>query len=105
MTTLAHPGLAPARRLLSNGATLIAQHTATHAAVTLVASVPAGSGFDPDALLGLAHFTARAIDRGTETRTPDALAEAFDARGVSLSTSASRHLLTLSDSNTRRARS
>jgi zinc protease len=96
VTTLAHPGLAPARRLLSNGATLIAQHTTTHAAVTLVASVPAGSGFDPDALLGLAHFTARAIDRGTETRTPDALAEAFDARGVSLSTSASRHLLTLS---------
>ena len=93
MTTAAH-GLAPLRQQLDNGATVIAQHTATHAAVTLYGSLPAGSGFDPDEAVGTAHFTARVLDRGTERRSAEALAEAFDGRGVSLSLNVTRHLLT-----------
>jgi zinc protease len=94
MTTAVHRGLTPARARLDNGATVIAQDTATHAAVTIQASVAAGSGHDPDAALGLAYFTSKVIDRGTESKSADELAEAFDARGVSLTVGVSRHLMT-----------
>lgn len=94
MATAVHRGLSPARARLDNGATIIAQQTDTHAAATIYASVPAGSGHDPDSSLGLANFTAKVIDRGTASRPADALAEALDGRGVSLSVGASRHLMT-----------
>jgi zinc protease len=96
MTTLAHRGLSPVRRTLPAGGTVLVQQTATHPAATLYATVAAGSGFDPAPLLGLANFTARVMDRGTETRSAERLAEELDGRGVSLNTGASRHLLTLS---------
>jgi zinc protease len=94
MATALHRGLAPLRSVLANGATVIAEQTATHPAVTLHLSVEAGSGHDPDDHLGLAHFVARVVDRGTLSRGADELAEAFDDRGVSLTVSASRHLMT-----------
>jgi zinc protease len=96
MATLAHRGLSPLRRPLSSGGTVLVQQTATHPAVTLYATLPAGSGFDVDAVLGRSNFVARVIDRGTERRTADQLAENLDGRGVSLGTSVSRHLLSLS---------
>ncbi len=96
MATLAHHGLSPLRRRLSSGGTVLIQQTATHPAVTLYATLPAGSGFDLDAVLGRSNFVARVIDRGTERRTADQLAEDLDGRGVSLGTSVSRHLLSLS---------
>jgi zinc protease len=94
MATALHRGLAPIRTVLDNGATVIAEQTATHPAVTLHVSVEAGSGHDPDDRLGLAHFVARVIDRGTISRSADELAEAFDDRGVSLSVAVARHLMT-----------
>ena len=94
MATAVHRGLAPLKKELRSGATVIAQHTTTHRAVTIHASVAAGSGHDPDSALGTAHFVAKVIDRGTESHSTDALAEAFDGRGVSLSVSVSRHLMT-----------
>ncbi len=94
MATAVHRGLAPLRKALANGATVIAQHTTTHRAVTIHASVAAGSGHDADSALGTAYFVAKVIDRGTESHSADALAEAFDGRGVSLSVSVSRHLMT-----------
>lgn len=96
MATTVHRGLAPVRKTLLNGATVLAQHTTTHRAVTIQASVAAGSGHDDDSALGTAHFVAKVIDRGTATHSADALAEAFDGRGVSLSVSVSRHLMTFS---------
>jgi zinc protease len=96
MTTVAHRGLSPVRTVLGNGATVLAQPTSTHEAVTLLVSVAAGSGLDPSAALGTANFVARTIDRGTASRSADALAEALDARGVSLSVGVTRHLMTLS---------
>ena len=93
MATAVHRGLAPLRKKLRSGATVIAQHTTTHRAVTIHASVAAGSGHDADSALGTAHFVAKVIDRGTESYSTDALAEAFDGRGVSLSVSVSRHLM------------
>lgn len=94
MTTAVHRGPVPLKKALSNGATVIAQHTTTHRAVTIHVSVAAGSGHDADSALGTAHFVAKVIDRGTESHSTDALAEAFDGRGVSLSVSVSRHLMT-----------
>ena len=58
------PG-ARSARTCANGATVIAQHTATHRAVTIHASVAAGSGHDADSALGTANFVAKVIDRGT----------------------------------------
>jgi zinc protease len=94
MATALHRGLSPLRTVLPNGATLIAEQTATHPAVTLYLSLEAGSGHDPDDRLGLGHFVAKVIDRGTASRSADQLAEAFDDRGVSLSVNVSRHLMT-----------
>lgn len=94
MTTAVHRGLSPLRRGLDNSATVIAQHTTTHRAVTIHASVAAGSGHDPDDALGTAYFVAKVIDRGTESHSADALGEALDGRGVSLSVGVSRHLMT-----------
>lgn len=96
MSPVAARGLAPVREVFSNGAVLITQHTATHPAVTVYATLEAGSGHDPDAKLGLANFVARVIDRGTVSRDAGAIAATLDDRGVSLSTGVTRHLLSLS---------
>jgi zinc protease len=94
MATALHRGLAPVRSRLPNGARIIAEQTATHPAVTLYLSLEAGSGLDADDRLGLAHFVAKVIDRGTVSKSDERLSEAFDDRGVSLSVSVSRHLMT-----------
>ncbi len=94
MAPTVHRGLSPLHTTLANGAVVIAQHTTTHRAVTMHASVAAGSGHDPGQALGTAHLVAKVIDRGTVSHPTDALAEAFDGHGVSLSVGVSRHLMT-----------
>jgi zinc protease len=96
MATLAHRGLSPLRRSLGNGAIVLVQQTTTHPAVTVYATLPCGSGFDEDQLLGRSNFLARVIDRGTRHRTAEQLAEDLDGRGVSLNVGVTRHLLSLS---------
>jgi zinc protease len=88
-------GLAPTRAALANGAVVLAQQTVTHSAVTMLVAVRAGSAHDPADRLGLAHFVSKVIDRGTDARSGDAIAEALDGRGVTLNSSVGRHLLTL----------
>jgi zinc protease len=88
-------GLAPTREVLTNGGTVIAKRTSTTPAVTLVANVRAGSVHDTPELPGLAHFVSRTIDRGTDRHSADELAEQLDNRGVTLSASVNRHLLSL----------
>src|SRR5690606_33643278 len=56
----------------------------------------AGSLYDPPHLPGLAYLTGRMLDRGTERRSGDVIAEELDERGVSLRVSTSRHTLSLS---------
>jgi zinc protease len=96
MNTVVHAGLSPVRHQLTNGAVVLAQQTATHPAVTVFLSLHAGSLYDPIDRAGLAHFVSRVIDRGTQRRTADALAEELDGRGVTLNTSVARHLFTVS---------
>ena len=95
MTTTIHRGLAPVRAVLGNGAVVIAKESPTTPAVTVHASFGAGTVFDPPTQSGLSHFVSRTIDRGTETRPADRIAEELDSRGVSLSISVSRHALSL----------
>lgn len=96
MTTLTTRGLAPVREVLPNGAVVIVKETATRPAVTLSAAFQAGSAYDPDQHLGLAHFVSRVIDRGTTVRSADDIADQLDNRGVTLSLGLTRHVLTLS---------
>lgn len=95
MTTLIQRALAPVRHVLANGLVVIVKEARTTPAVTIQAALQAGSACDPDSQPGLAHFLSRVIDRGTERRSADEIAEALDGRGVSLSVGVTRHLLSL----------
>jgi zinc protease len=95
MTTATHRGLAPARHVLANGAVVLATQARTTPAVTLHASLRAGTVFDPPDRPGVAHFVSRTIDRGTRTRPAEAIAEELDRRGVSLAATVNRHALSL----------
>jgi len=96
VTTAVTSGLSPVRRVLPNGAVLIAQETAFSPAVTFVVAFHAGSLYEPDARPGLASFLGRVIDRGSEGRSADAIAEALDDRGVTLKVTTNRHVITVS---------
>jgi zinc protease len=87
-------GLAACRQVLGNGVTVISKAAHTIPAVTIQVSTRAGSIYDPSQLVGLSHLTSRVLDRGTERRTSDDIAEALDARGVSLAVTSNRHVLT-----------
>jgi zinc protease len=96
MTTDVQQGLAPTRKRLGNGALVIAKQSGGTPAVTVSASVPAGTASDPVALPGVAHFLSRVIDRGTHAKTGEAIAELLDSRGVALSVNAMRHAFIVS---------
>jgi zinc protease len=95
MSATVADGLSPVRRVLPNGAVVIAQETAFSPAVTLSLAFRAGSLYEPDALAGLAWLFGRVIDRGTAARSADAIADGLDDRGVALRVSINRHLATL----------
>ena len=96
MTPAAASGLSPVRRVLANGPVVLVQETSFSPAVTITASFRAGSLYEPDALVGLAWFLGRVIDRGTASRSADQIAETLDDRGVTLRISTNRHVLTIS---------
>ena len=86
-------GLAPTRTSLDNGAVLIAKHTTTTPAVAINLAVRAGSACDPVGAEGTAWLLSRVIDRGTATRSAEAIAEDLDGRGVTLTIGVARHLV------------
>jgi zinc protease len=79
----------------ANGATVIVKTTTTTPAITLHASIHAGTVYDPPDLGGLAHFASRVIDRGTVSCSTDQIAEQLDSRGVSLAVAVNRHAMSL----------
>jgi zinc protease len=89
-------GLAPVRETLDSGAVVIVQETSATPAVAINATFRAGSLHEPDHLTGLSYLTGRVIDRGTEQRSADVIAEELDERGVSLRVGSTRHTMTLS---------
>jgi zinc protease len=90
------PGLAPARETLESGAVVTVQEASATPAVAINATFRAGSLHEPEHLTGLAYLTGRVIDRGTELRSADVIAEELDERGVSLRVGSTRHTMTLS---------
>ncbi len=96
MTTLIQRALDPVRQVLDNGLVVIVREARTTPAVTIHAAIHAGSLYDPDGQLGLAHFMSRTIDRGTARRSADQIAEEIDCRGVSWSIGTTRHQVTVS---------
>lgn len=96
MTIDAPRGLSPVRQRLQNGALVMAKASRATPAVTMTVSVPSGSAADPPDLEGAAHFLSRVIDRGTESRSAEEIAELLDGRGVSLTVSAMRHAFLVS---------
>jgi zinc protease len=95
MTIAVQRGLAPARAVLPNGTVVIAKHSPATPAVTIHASVRAGSEFDPPLLAGVSHFVSKTIDRGTTTRAAARIADEFEDRGVSLAITINRHAMWL----------
>jgi zinc protease len=88
-------GLNPVRTVLPNGATLLAKTTKTTPAVAINLAVRAGSAADPAGDPGTSWLLSRVIDRGTATRSAADIAEELDSRGITLTTSVTRHLFAL----------
>jgi zinc protease len=88
-------GLAPTRVRLPNGATIVAKETRKTPAVAINVAVRAGSICDTADALGATYVLSRVIDRGTSTRSAEAIAEDLDGRGVSLTITVTRHLFSL----------
>jgi zinc protease len=95
MTSTTASGLDPVRHVLPNGAVVIVQETAFSPAVTINMAFRAGSLDEPDDLAGLAWFLGRVIDRGTVSRSADAIAEVLDDRGVAVRVTTNRHVVML----------
>src|SRR4051794_4424288 len=88
-------GLGAARARLDNGVVFIGKETQTTPAVAINLSVRAGSICDPVDTPGATWLLSRVIDRGTTTRSAADIADDLDGRGVSLTVSVTRHLLSI----------
>ena len=82
--------LAPVRRVLANGLTIIAARNRLIPAVSLAIGVNAGASADPDGATGTAALAARVLDKGTARYSAEAIADELDGRGASLSVGAGR---------------
>ena len=87
--------LNPRRVVLDNGITVIAKSNHTTPAVSLLVGVRTGAFADPADRDGTAALCARVLDRGTVTRSADAIADDLDGRGASLSVAAGRHQMAI----------
>ncbi|HEX8030148.1 MAG TPA: pitrilysin family protein, partial [Vicinamibacterales bacterium] len=87
--------LNPRRIVLDNGVTIITKSNHTTPAVSIVIGVTVGAYADPLDRDGTAALCARVLDRGTVTRSADAIADDLDGRGASLSVIAGRHQMAL----------
>jgi zinc protease len=89
-------GLSPARSQLANGAVVLVQPTSMAPAVTIDCAFRAGSLYDPADLPGVSQLLGHVLDRGTDRRPAELLAEALDERGVALRVTTTRHRLVIS---------
>jgi zinc protease len=85
-----HPVAFPTalEKKLSNGVRVVVIPRRGSGLVTVSAGVKAGSVSDPNVAAGLADFTASLLTRGTKKHTAPQIAEAIEALGGSLSSSA-----------------
>ena len=85
--------LAIKRQKLTNGTVVLGHERTLTPAVVVQMSVQAGSMYDPAGKEGLAHFTARLMQRGTSRHTFQQISELTDRVGSSLNTSGQEHAL------------
>lgn len=88
--------LSPTRTTLENGVVILGKQTRTTPAVAINLAVRAGSVADPADAVGATWLLSRAIDRGTAGASPrsvDEIAEQLDSRGITLTITVSRHLM------------
>ncbi|MEA4906088.1 MAG: insulinase family protein [Chloroflexi bacterium] len=76
---------------LDNGITVLCRANDNSASVVVSGYLVSGSVFDPPEQLGLAHFTAYSLMRGTAGRTFQEIYEALESAGASLGFGASVH--------------
>ena len=88
-------GLSPTRLAFDNGAVFIGKHTHTTPAVAISLAMRAGSMCDADDEVGATWLLSRVIDRGTATRSALDIAEELDNRGIGLTITVTRHVLSL----------
>jgi len=79
------------RAELPNGITILTRSNFASPSVVMSGYLPAGSVFEPPEKLGLAHFNALALMRGTQRRSFQQLFEALESSGASLGFGASVH--------------
>ena len=95
MSVQALAGLVPQRTVLDNGVVLIAKTTSTTPAVAINLAVQAGSACDSSGAPGATWLLSRVLDRGTVMRSAADIAEELDSRGITLTITVTRHLLSL----------
>ncbi len=95
MRTDVAKGLSPSRARLDNGAVVIGKETPTTPAVSLNLAVRAGSAYDPHDAVGATWLLSRVLDRGTASKSASTIADQLDSRGISLTVTVTRHLLSL----------
>jgi len=88
-------GLNPTRAVLDNGVVFLGKHTGGTPAVAISLAMRAGSICDPGDAVGATWLLARVIDRGTASRTALGIADELDDRGVTLTITVTRHILSL----------
>jgi len=96
MNDLTHFRLVPGpddtlRETLPNGITVLARHNPESLSVVVNGYLAAGSLFDPLDRLGLAHFTALSLMRGTRQHDFQAIYDTLESAGASLGYAASVH--------------
>lgn len=85
-------------RTLKNGAQVIIVENHEQPVVSVNLRLRSGSKHDPAGKAGVASFTAMLLDKGTKTRSADAIAESIDFVGGSLSASAGDDAISVSAS-------
>jgi zinc protease len=76
---------------LPNGITILTRSNFDSPSVVVTGYLDAGTSLDPDDKLGLAHFTAAALMRGTEQRNFQQIFDELESVGASLGFGASVH--------------
>lgn len=79
------------RSVLPNGIVLLTRSNFNSPSVVVSGYLPSGSIFDPREKLGLAHFTALSLMRGTQNRSFQQIYDALESVGASLGFGASVH--------------
>jgi zinc protease len=79
------------RKVLANGITILTRSNFNSPSVVVTGYVNVGSSLDSADKLGLAHFTAAALMRGTKTQTFQKIFDRLESVGASLGFGASVH--------------